>query len=71
MRKWRSLSAGVGLHVMCVFTLIGDALAVKKNIKYCGQCADYPCNLMRGLSKAYCPVFAEIKFKLLPTIIKR
>ncbi|MCZ7397244.1 MAG: DUF3795 domain-containing protein, partial [Candidatus Methanoperedens sp.] len=34
--------------------------AVKKGIKYCIQCPEAPCNLMRGLSKAYCPVCSEL-----------
>ena len=33
----------------------------KKKIEFCVQCTDFPCNLMRGLSKSYCPVFTEIK----------
>jgi len=35
--------------------------AVKKNINYCIQCPEAPCKLMRGLSKAYCPVCSHLK----------
>jgi len=35
--------------------------AEEKSINYCLKCKDYPCNLMRGLSKAYCPVFTKFK----------
>jgi hypothetical protein len=35
--------------------------AEDKNTKYCIQCQEFPCNLMRGLSRAYCPVFTTIK----------
>jgi len=34
-----------------------------KNIRYCTQCQEFPCKLMVGLSKAYCPVYAGIKLK--------
>jgi hypothetical protein len=34
--------------------------AAEKNIKYCIQCSEAPCNLMRGLSRAYCPVFSDL-----------
>ena len=35
--------------------------AEEKNIQYCLQCDEFPCNLMKGLSKSYCPVFTKIK----------
>ncbi|KAB2945655.1 DUF3795 domain-containing protein [Candidatus Methanoperedens sp. BLZ2] len=38
--------------------------AENKNIEHCLKCNDYPCNLMRGLSKAYCPVFPLTKLNL-------
>jgi len=34
--------------------------AEEKNVEYCLRCIEYPCDLMRGLSKAYCPVVSEI-----------
>jgi len=43
-------------------TCIVFICAEKKNVSYCIQCPDNPCNLMRGLSKAYCPVISQIKF---------
>jgi len=33
----------------------------EKDIRYCPQCMEYPCKLMVGLSRAYCPVYSEIK----------
>ena len=36
----------------------------EKNIKYCLQCKEYPCRLMVGLSKSYCPIYSELKSKL-------
>ena len=38
--------------------------AVEKNIQYCIQCMEFPCKFMQGISKAYCPVFTEIKSKI-------
>jgi hypothetical protein len=38
--------------------------AENKNIEYCLKCDDFPCKLMRGLSRAYCPVFTSIKLNL-------
>jgi hypothetical protein len=35
--------------------------AEEKNTRYCLQCMEFPCNLMRGLSKSYCPVYSQIK----------
>ncbi|MFU8767298.1 MAG: DUF3795 domain-containing protein [Candidatus Methanoperedens sp.] len=35
--------------------------AEEKAIRYCLQCGTYPCSLMRGLSKSYCPVFSKIE----------
>ena len=37
--------------------------AEKKKISYCQKCVEFPCNLMRGLSKSYCPVFTSIKIE--------
>jgi len=37
--------------------------STEKNIKYCLQCNEYPCRLMIGLSKSYCPIYSEIKLK--------
>ncbi|VVB95729.1 Uncharacterised protein [uncultured archaeon] len=34
--------------------------AEKKNNEFCIKCQEFPCKLMRGLSKAYCPVFTDI-----------
>ncbi len=39
--------------------------AEEKNVEYCIQCEEYPCKFMVGLSKAYCPIFNEIKLKIL------
>jgi hypothetical protein len=39
--------------------------AKEKRIQYCIQCQEFPCKLMVGLSKAYCPVFTEIKLRQL------
>lgn len=30
--------------------------AFKKNVKSCLSCAEYPCRLTRGVSRAYCPI---------------
>jgi hypothetical protein len=38
--------------------------AEEKNIQYCIQCQEFPCKFMVGLSKAYCPVYSEIKSKI-------
>ncbi len=38
--------------------------AEEKNIRYCIQCMEFPCKFMRGISKAYCPVFTEIKSRI-------
>jgi hypothetical protein len=35
--------------------------AQKKNVQYCLQCDAYPCMLMVGLSRAYCPIYTKIK----------
>jgi hypothetical protein len=35
--------------------------AKEKNVNICLQCPEYPCYLMVGLSRAYCPVHSEIK----------
>jgi hypothetical protein len=35
--------------------------AEEKRIQYCLRCIEYPCKLMRGLSKSYCPVFTGLK----------
>ena len=35
--------------------------AQEKNVPYCLQCDEYPCMLMVGLSRAYCPIFTKIK----------
>lgn len=35
--------------------------AEEKSVKYCIQCQEYPCRLIHGLSKAYCPVFTRYK----------
>jgi len=47
--------------------------AEEKNIKNCLQCDEYPCMLMKGLSRAYCPIFSKInaqdKSLLIPTKI--
>src|SRR5574341_589957 len=45
--------------------------AQEKNIQYCLQCPQYPCKLIVGLSKAYCPIYSEIKsnIKVLPCIV--
>ena len=32
----------------------------KKQIKYCLQCAEFPCEFM-NLSRTYCPVLSKIK----------
>ncbi len=37
--------------------------AQEKKIQYCIQCQEFPCKLM-NLSKAYCPVYSEIKSKI-------
>jgi hypothetical protein len=44
---------------------------VEKNIQYCIQCMEFPCKFMQGISKAYCPVFTEIKskIKVLPYVV--
>ncbi len=34
--------------------------AEEKKIQYCIRCQEFPCKLMVGLSKAYCPVYTEI-----------
>jgi hypothetical protein len=44
-------------HVCLIFNC-----AEEKNVKYCLDCEEYPCRLMKGLSKSYCPVFTSIKF---------
>jgi hypothetical protein len=35
--------------------------AEEKKIENCLQCREFPCKLMMGLSKAYCPVYKGIK----------
>lgn len=35
--------------------------AKDKNVQYCLQCDAYPCTLMVGLSRAYCPILTKIK----------
>jgi hypothetical protein len=45
--------------------------AKEKDVQYCFQCDEYPCMLMVGLSRAYCPIFTKIKAQnkslLIPT----
>jgi hypothetical protein len=45
--------------------------AEEKNVQYCIQCMEFPCKFMQGISKAYCPVFTEIKskIKVLPYVV--
>ena len=35
--------------------------ANENDVQYCLQCEEFPCNLSRGLSKSYCPVFSRIE----------
>jgi hypothetical protein len=37
--------------------------AIEKNVNM-PQCPEYPCKVMGGLSRAYCPVHSEIKSTL-------
>jgi hypothetical protein len=38
--------------------------AQEKNVQYCIQCQEFPCKFMRGISKAYCPVYSELLSKI-------
>ena len=35
--------------------------ANKKDIQYCLQCEEFPCKLILGISKSYCPIFSRIQ----------
>ena len=38
--------------------------AIEKNVQSCFSCGEYPCKLVTGISKSYCPVHA-LKIKKL------